>query len=95
MSGHTKGPWSLDEAGDVVSGENLICISAGENYGQWRDVEDGGKSEFEANARLIAAAPELLQAVIACWAVLHADQNYEDSEVKQMAKAAFEKATQP
>ena len=58
----TPGPWEVDAAGDIVAGSNLIAISCGDDYAQYRNAPDGGAAEFDANARLIAAAPELLEA---------------------------------
>jgi hypothetical protein len=63
IAAHTPGPWSIDAAGDIFAGRELIAIPCGFNYGNYRDADDGGKAEFDANARLIAAAPELLEAL--------------------------------
>lgn len=54
MSEHTKGVWSIDEDGDVVCGGYLIAI-----------VPSGLHTDEErpANARLIAAAPAMLEAL--------------------------------
>jgi len=65
---HTPGPWVYEwcngaySDGIVTSQSNSIAIVMGGNYGEWRDAPDNGDAEFEANARLIAAAPELLEA---------------------------------
>lgn len=50
---HTRGPWSLNEEGDpqALSGD-LICM-----------MTDGVNGEGKANARLIAAAPDMLAAL--------------------------------
>ena len=66
MSEHTKGPWTVDEEGwedeglciygggvPMSSGEHAVAFVV--NYG-------GTVEAAEANARLIAAAPELLEA---------------------------------
>lgn len=55
MSGHTPGPWKIDATDDSVrdSNEHQICDF------NWTD--DVGRSQ--ANARLIASAPELLAAL--------------------------------
>jgi hypothetical protein len=59
MSAQTPGPWTYQERSDaythIVRGPNnsLIC-----QLGQSADPE------FEANARLIAAAPQLLAALV-------------------------------
>lgn len=49
MSGHTPGPWVVDEYGDVqANGEDVARIATGDHHSS-------------ADARLIAAAPELLE----------------------------------
>lgn len=61
-AGHTEGPWSYTfRDGDCSDGsidyeDGSIAIVMGQNYGEWRDAEDNGDAEFEANARLIVAA---------------------------------------
>lgn len=65
MSEHTKGPWSIDDGRTVVGqrsdkpGPQMIGAVFGiVEYGDVRD-----KEKAAANARLIAAAPELLEAL--------------------------------
>jgi len=73
MSGgkHTPGPWSYrselhDDWGFVRAGRFLICQARDPRYmdnehlAQCREV---GRDPWEANARLIAAAPDLLDAL--------------------------------
>ena len=59
MSQHTKGPWLFSEAtcknGPLLAIET--CVGAGDVAGI-----HGGSEEDYANARLIAAAPDLLSA---------------------------------
>ena len=66
MSKHTPGPWWLDH-GDDVNLFNHVGISAEthELLAQvvWRLDDDKSTPECEANARLIAAAPDLLDAL--------------------------------
>ena len=62
MSNHTTGPWIYAIHGDsfVASDNGLICR---------RPAVSGGGSapnNWEANDRLIAAAPELLDALLSC-----------------------------
>lgn len=57
MSKHTPGPWKAEFHGSVWhieegSGVQLSCVYV------W--TEDGGRKEAAANARLMAAAPEML-----------------------------------
>lgn len=61
---HTPGPWSFEECGADPSVYKLMSEDGGVIGFPVRGT--GGKSqrkEFEANARLIAAAPDLLEAL--------------------------------
>lgn len=66
VEGHTPGPWVSDEAGIVAEGWGLVCnIGLPEAY--WGRGFEGDPTlaeveTMEANARLIAAAPDLLAA---------------------------------
>ena len=72
-SKHTPGPWSHDIHGVITGGPHLatsVCVTSqhkwerAEGLGTW--LEDQHRRELvlecRANARLIAAAPELLEA---------------------------------
>ena len=67
---HTPGPWSLDLGNIGIDIENHVSVDAPSHGGianvVWVMEEDAlmGKNspKCEANARLIAAAPDLLQA---------------------------------
>ena len=62
MSKHTPGPWRIDEWGDIVAGLRDIAETAH----IWNDGGDDTLPEMRrANARLIAAAPDLLAACTA------------------------------
>lgn len=77
---HTKGEWSFGHNVGVYSGNTHIAdINPVEN----------GFDETLANAKLIAAAPDLLEALKLMVDVV--DGNY--SEATDIAKAAIEKAT--
>ena len=56
---HTPGPWWRDDDGFIASGSDKTYITvASPNCSEDIDID-----EREANARLIAAAPELLAAL--------------------------------
>lgn len=63
MNGHTPGPWTCRRSNTPVDGEYDFSINAdgvpvlAEAFGR---SADGGVPPAEANARLIAAAPELV-----------------------------------
>lgn len=65
MSRHTPGPWQVHNGYRVYAPAKLV----GENRGQYfevaicgTDYASGNLAETDANARLIAAAPDLLAA---------------------------------
>ena len=64
MNKHTPGPWKYGIELSSRSGEWLISFDAG-NRGRGIDIAEtkAGSGQEEANARLIAAAPELLESL--------------------------------
>lgn len=63
MSGHTKGPWIILRAGNgypyqihAPNGDHVKDVT------RWASISVPSLPEGEANARLIAAAPDLLEA---------------------------------
>lgn len=68
MSNHTPGPWETIDGAEVypTSGTTSYCPLA-RVEGPWSgSTLYANASEARANGRLIAAAPELLAALIAC-----------------------------
>ena len=88
MSGHTPGPWAI---GIETDNERAQVIAS-----------DGGHIAYVecdpvlTNARLIAAAPELLAALQYCFdcgfLTAHADDSEHDSDQKAQAVRAIAKA---
>ena len=71
--GHTPGPWKLGRNHVYVYGDDEGAIVSVRDLSINRD-----EREIEANARLIAAAPELQEALqivrkSLCWQVMSAD----------------------
>lgn len=68
MANHTPGPWSIFIP-EAVESERPGIVSKDGDIVIWGDVEDdagvygNGRDEEMANARLIAAAPDLLDAL--------------------------------
>lgn len=103
MSKHTPGPWVINHrrlgwelAGYVpIDGVNHSALA----HVVWvmQEDDDAGRHspECEANARLIAAAPDLLAALWAMSTSFHAVEYMEPHmrEAAQMARAAIAKAT--
>jgi len=89
---HTQGPWSYIGNGDVVAKSEKYCGGEKDIASVFLTVND----EDEANARLIAAAPELLEALQAIVKSL-VDQDDEGmiEHAQQMidARVAIAKAT--
>lgn len=91
--GHTKGPWRVVPYGD---GDSLVICS--DEGGEWRIcfmATHGGTASvwraIQANARLIAAAPELLSLVEDIEESLTADGTYR--LLREACRAAIAKAT--
>ena len=87
MSKHTAGPWSLFDALTITAPQRGSVAFA---YGPSMPEQSANGRESMANARLIAAAPELLQAL----QVIAADSRWLSGEpTLVMARAAIAKAT--
>lgn len=95
MSGHTPGPWRIDPR--PFSGYGAVHVSGGQYIvakalGQTQSCE----TEATANARLIAAAPDLLAALQSIVASLaeHDDEGMiEHAEQMIAARTAIAEAT--
>jgi hypothetical protein len=101
LARHTPGPWSVEDPID----HELSIVEAGKPTHEWQFiacVPHGGKSEgdfprvtAEANARLIAAAPELLE-VLRIYAAydeyINGVEGDPSTDRLQKAKAAIAKA---
>lgn len=96
MSKHTPGPWWVEIGDETESWAEQWPRIVSENY----EVvgTEGLYGDFEtdcANARLIAAAPELLEALMLCREHMYAhasntDDGAFDALVKAIAKATGE-----
>lgn len=94
MSKHTSGPWSVGGKDKTIiyAGDGHAVASCAVYHGRFKD------GEVEANARLIAASPELLEALdnLLSWAEdIHDPRkttgiNYHGMD---LARAAIAKAT--
>lgn len=72
MSKHTPRPWEIGEFDEILGYDCMTCgirsgpvVLDGSNYGQERcePIEDAAKEMMIADAKLIAAAPDLLEAL--------------------------------
>jgi hypothetical protein len=89
MSDHTPGPWEVGQYG------NSFIVTAKANSYDVAVVRNIGNEDNEANARLIAAAPELLAALQRYMEVCPADEDTTAAfqEAANNARAAIAKAT--
>ena len=86
-AGHTAGPWDEVDLFIVTASDSVIC-----KLGGW---DEEYADEQAANARLIAAAPELLASLIEmtrAWDHIK-DANLVDGSSIRVARAAIRKAT--
>ncbi len=94
MSAHTPAPWAVD--GTLHSGD-LDVISADGRIAMIDDSRATGWNEptIKANARLIAAAPDLLAALQMVEAIWSRDQtaNIDPESPVAKVRAAIKKAT--
>lgn len=83
---HTPGPWSIKDDDGIIANNQYWIASI--HIARTKD-------EKEANARLIASAPELLEALIKAEnTLLDMDSNYGGAGIAlPMAQAAIAKAT--
>jgi hypothetical protein len=81
MNGHTPGEWEVsDQGGNVMIGRDHLAM-VNMNLAEWR-----------ANARLIAAAPSLLEALETAIECIGDDMRYVPFDVEQRMRAALVKA---
>ena len=86
---HTPGPWRYCKTnGSPTHGCHMI---AGATPGYLAEVRDCGSGDVEANASLIAAAPDLLGALVGLVAMVDAISPLEGDTVRR-ARAAIAKA---
>jgi len=87
----TPGPWAIHSISStaVVGSRGYIVAACG---GYSNNTVDSGEllEELEANARLIAAAPELLNLLTVCVAVLKIVTTGEDLESNGIMRDAIE-----
>lgn len=87
---YTPGPWDyVRENGSPTTGQHMI---KGAVPGYLAEVRDCGSGDVSANARLIAAAPDLLDALAAALNLIDLVVPFE-GDVTRKARAALAKAT--
>ena len=93
---HTPGPWRLNSDA-LVCGNGDLMMSIAICYDKSSAADGVSRDEMKANARLIAAAPELLDALQSLLARVSSDiiANQCWHEEQRAARAAIAKATNP
>ena len=86
---HTPGPWAVKHHEDT---DTYSIYVAGQEWNSWTVAALGYAKEDEANARLIAAAPDLLEALQYMLEVCPSI-NQQGKEAHLRAHAAIAKAT--
>jgi hypothetical protein len=81
---HTPGPWQ-----DFVNDDGELIVQMGKSHRVFVADMEGSCSHCHANARLIAAAPELLQA---CEAALKLADEMNEGDLYDQIKSAIAKA---
>ena len=103
MSKHSPGPWTIGKVSHAEQHVDIDSLNHDPFVGcdEWRAMartygtegeEEIGSIVMLANARLIAAAPELLEALTDCVEHMHWTQPQGEAALKK-AKAAIAKAT--
>ena len=102
MGAHTPGPWSVHKARDIPDSFEIHWeirsapeLNSSTGWGVvnvHRVLRAGGHAEGEANARLIAAAPELLEALEAAMLLVDMSTSYRRQGIAQQSRAAIAKA---
>ena len=101
MSKYTPGPWAINTAGSAKAGQPFKVT---EIYVYAPDTQDDvaicadvidpvTQAPSEANARLIAAAPELLEALVMALESLDAAEVPQEWDCRKSVRSAIAKAT--
>ncbi len=97
MTKHTRGPWSL--LGSEIRGDRGVALIKWEHARYGEPARSAVEAEDQANARLITAAPDLLQSAkdLILWFALpskasQAQQKLEMRALLESLQAAVEKA---
>ena len=88
---HTPGPWTTSGPAQFSSTPNCMVYASHENGHLVASCDPGNSPNQAANANLIAASPELLEACIAARAKL--GMSHAEHPVWRMLDEAIKKAT--
>ena len=88
---HTPGPWSYENEGQTVYVGEGQWIAQVRGWG-WLQKMKNGEAVQDANGRLIAAAPELLEALELLVDNPYREGTESDERLRRIARAAIAKA---
>jgi hypothetical protein len=93
---HTDGPWIIHEYKDQIHGIDITEGKKGKVICNITSHFTAKHEEAQANAKLIAAAPKLLEALRFCKSVIESQGIYDRSESLAVDKAteAIKEATE-
>lgn len=93
---HTPGPWfSMDDRDGNIRGLRGRHGPESVNVVNWNGISRASSANGQANARLISAAPELLEALEAITALYDTDEGCRSIPEYTAARAAIAKAKGP
>jgi hypothetical protein len=92
MSGHTRGPWDVQlHSGVSANGCSIVSLTDTVTVARLPRNADRPYPQKEADARLIAAAPEMLDTLKAICLLL-GNSDHVDDKLCELAEAAIAKA---
>jgi hypothetical protein len=92
---HTPGPWVVRGPGSVIGHSNKCVVQNNDHFDWVAQVQVSNMPEWEANAKLIASAPELLKALIELHNLLDEHEpNWYLKKHDNLAINAIKKATE-
>lgn len=89
MSKHTPGPWHIDKHKDGIFIHDKLAVYIA-SVTSWGKKSEKMRIESEANAALIAAAPELLEACKKAYAVIELIRERGQGQFVHEGKALFQ-----
>jgi len=90
---HTSGPWNFKRQGFKISIGNVDTGATKHGHDYTVAEINDNSLRAEANARLIAAAPELLEALVMAYSFMVTDPKHQGRVILETLKTAIDKAT--
>jgi hypothetical protein len=90
---HTAGQWEARDTETQKPFVSTVNKNGATDFIAFIDTNYKNDGEAEANAKLIAAAPELLQALILAYSMMVIDTNYQGRNILETIRTAIKAAT--